>query len=62
MTTRVSPFDHHTDRLGRRWPGAIRATVRKLRKYGAEVIKFCGTGGVFSKTDTAVANNTVSER
>src|SRR5512140_3520997 len=34
-------------------PDAIRATVRKLRKYGAEVIKFCGTGGVFSKTDSA---------
>jgi len=34
-------------------PEAIRATVRKLRKYGAEVIKFCGTGGVLSKTDTA---------
>jgi imidazolonepropionase-like amidohydrolase len=33
-------------------PEAIRATVRKLRKFGAEVIKFCGTGGVFSKTDT----------
>jgi imidazolonepropionase-like amidohydrolase len=33
-------------------PAEIRATVRKLRKYGAEVIKFCGTGGVFSKTDT----------
>ena len=33
-------------------PENIRATVRKLRKYGAEVIKFCGTGGVFSKTDT----------
>jgi imidazolonepropionase-like amidohydrolase len=32
---------------------AIRATVRKLRKYGAEVIKFCATGGVLSKTDTA---------
>lgn len=30
----------------------IRATVRKLRKYGAEIIKFCGTGGVLSKTDT----------
>ncbi len=30
----------------------MRATVRKLRKYGAEVIKFCGTGGVFSKTDS----------
>jgi len=33
-------------------PDAIRATVRKLRKYGAEVIKFCATGGVFSKTDS----------
>jgi imidazolonepropionase-like amidohydrolase len=33
-------------------PEEIRATVRKLRKYGAEVIKFCGTGGVLSKTDT----------
>ncbi len=32
-------------------PEAIRATVRKLRKYGAEVIKFCATGGVLSKTD-----------
>jgi imidazolonepropionase-like amidohydrolase len=34
-------------------PEQIRAMVRKLRKYGAEVIKFCGTGGVLSKTDTA---------
>jgi len=33
-------------------PDAIRSTVRKLRKYGAEVIKFCGTGGVLSKTDS----------
>jgi imidazolonepropionase-like amidohydrolase len=33
-------------------PAEIRATVRRLHKYGAEVIKFCGTGGVFSKTDT----------
>lgn len=33
-------------------PQEIRATVRKLRKYGAEVIKYCGTGGVFSKTDS----------
>src|SRR5450830_50003 len=33
-------------------PDEIRATVRKLRKYGAEVIKFCATGGVFSKTDS----------
>jgi imidazolonepropionase-like amidohydrolase len=33
-------------------PEEIRATVRKLHKYGAEVIKFCGTGGVLSKADT----------
>jgi imidazolonepropionase-like amidohydrolase len=33
-------------------PEELRATVRRLRKYGAEVIKFCGTGGVLSKTDT----------
>jgi imidazolonepropionase-like amidohydrolase len=32
-------------------PEALRAMVRKLHKYGAEVIKFCGTGGVLSKTD-----------
>ncbi len=36
-------------------PEALRAMVRKLRKYGAEVIKFCGTGGVLSKTDSAGA-------
>jgi imidazolonepropionase-like amidohydrolase len=29
--------------------------VRKLHKYGAEVIKFCGTGGVLSKTDAVSA-------
>ena len=33
-------------------PEEIRATVRRLHKYGAEVIKFCGTGGVLSKADT----------
>lgn len=36
-------------------PEELRAMVRKLRKYGAEVIKFCGTGGVLSKTDTVGA-------
>ena len=36
-------------------PWELRATVRKLRKYGAEVIKFCGTGGVLSKTDAVAA-------
>ncbi len=33
-------------------PEAVRAAVRKNRKYGAEVIKFCATGGVMSKGDT----------
>jgi len=33
-------------------PESIRAVVRRLRKNGAEVIKFCGTGGVLSKTDS----------
>ena len=36
-------------------PEELRAMVRKLHKYGAEVIKFCGTGGVLSKTDIAGA-------
>ena len=33
-------------------PEAIRAKVRQMRKMGAQVIKFCATGGVFSKTDS----------
>jgi imidazolonepropionase-like amidohydrolase len=36
-------------------PEEIRAVVRKLHKYGAEVIKFCGTGGVLSKSDAVGA-------
>jgi imidazolonepropionase-like amidohydrolase len=36
-------------------PEELRIMVRKLRKYGAEVIKFCGTGGVLSKTDSVIA-------
>jgi imidazolonepropionase-like amidohydrolase len=36
-------------------PEELRAMVRKLQKYGAEIIKFCGTGGVLSKTDSAGA-------
>jgi imidazolonepropionase-like amidohydrolase len=36
-------------------PEELRAMVRKLHKYGAEVIKFCGTGGVFSKSDAVGA-------
>jgi imidazolonepropionase-like amidohydrolase len=32
-------------------PEAARKAVRTLRKYGAEVIKICATGGVLSKSD-----------
>ena len=32
-------------------PEAYRLLVRKLRKYGAQVIKICATGGVLSKSD-----------
>jgi len=33
-------------------PEAIRAKVRELHKYGAQVIKFCATGGVLSAGDS----------
>jgi imidazolonepropionase-like amidohydrolase len=36
-------------------PEAFPGLVRKLRKYGAEVIKVCMTGGVLSKTDSVGA-------
>ncbi|WP_404711229.1 amidohydrolase family protein [Sphingomonas sp. MMS24-J13] len=36
-------------------PEGFRALVRTLRKYGAEVIKVCMTGGVLSKTDSVGA-------
>jgi imidazolonepropionase-like amidohydrolase len=33
-------------------PDEARRMVRKMRKYGAEVIKICATGGVFSRGDS----------
>ncbi|WP_343527556.1 amidohydrolase family protein [Sphingomonas sp.] len=36
-------------------PEGFRAAVRTVRKYGAEVIKVCMTGGVLSKTDSVGA-------
>src|SRR6202007_2246299 len=36
-------------------PDGFRALVRKVHKYGAEVIKLCVTGGVLSRTDAAGA-------
>jgi imidazolonepropionase-like amidohydrolase len=36
-------------------PEGYRLLVRKVHKYGAEVIKICATGGVLSRTDVAGA-------
>jgi imidazolonepropionase-like amidohydrolase len=54
-TTEFPPSVKTNDPAVANGPEEIRATVRKLRKYGAEVIKFCGTGGVLSKTDSVGA-------
>jgi len=42
-------------------PWAVRAKVRENKKYGAQVIKFCGTGGVLSKGTTIGAQQFTSE-
>jgi imidazolonepropionase-like amidohydrolase len=54
-TTELPPSIKSHDPAVADGPDAIRKTVRMLRKYGAEVIKFCGTGGVLSKTDSVGA-------
>ena len=53
--TRFPPSITTPDTAIANGPEELRAMVRKLRKYGAEVIKFCGTGGVLSKTDSVGA-------
>jgi imidazolonepropionase-like amidohydrolase len=42
-------------------PEAGRQMVRQLRKYGAQVIKICATGGVFSRGDTPGAQQLTLE-
>lgn len=42
-------------------PWGVRKKVRQNKKYGAEAIKFCGTGGVFSKGTTIGAQQYTSE-
>jgi len=54
-TTELPPSIRSHDPAVSDGPEALRKTVRMLRKYGAEVIKFCGTGGVLSKTDSVGA-------
>ncbi|PHR62889.1 MAG: Xaa-Pro dipeptidase [Robiginitomaculum sp.] len=48
--TNLLPFEYHKKAGGvADGPWAVRAKVRENIKYGAKVIKFCGTGGVLSK-------------
>jgi imidazolonepropionase-like amidohydrolase len=54
-------FDHRADGVAD-GPWAARAMVRKHRKYGADVIKICATGGVFSKgTNPGARQYTMAE-
>ncbi|MGH8195904.1 MAG: metal-dependent hydrolase family protein, partial [Woeseiaceae bacterium] len=47
------PFDYHSTGEGvADGPWEVRAKVREIIKYGADVIKFCATGGVLSKGDS----------
>ncbi len=44
------PFEYHQTAGGvANGPWGVRQKVRENKKYGAQVIKFCGTGGVLSK-------------
>ena len=43
-------------------PAEARAKVRWLHKYGAEVIKICATGGVFSLGDRSAGSSSASTR
>jgi len=53
--------------LDRQWPNIanspdeFRALVRKMHKYGAQVIKICATGGVLSKGDAVGAQQMTFE-
>ncbi len=47
------PADYHDQSEGvANGPWAVRAKVREVIKYGADLIKFCATGGVLSKGDS----------
>lgn len=57
------PYEYHTVSEGvADGPWAVREKVRRNIKYGATVIKFCGTGGVLSKgTKVGVQQYTFEE-
>lgn len=46
-----SEYDHRGEGVAD-GPWAVRAKVREVIKYGADLIKFCATGGVLSKGDS----------
>lgn len=47
------PFEFHYTASGvADGPWAVRAKVREVIKYGADLIKFCATGGVLSRGDS----------
>jgi imidazolonepropionase-like amidohydrolase len=52
-------FDHSAEGVADGISG-VRHAVRRNVKYGVDVIKFCGTGGVFSKGDTPGAQQYTS--
>jgi imidazolonepropionase-like amidohydrolase len=53
-------FDYSADGVADGVAG-VRKAVRRNVKYGVDVIKFCGTGGVFSKGDTPGAQQYTSQ-
>ena len=56
------PFEYHAESEGvANGPWAARAKVREVIKYGADVIKFCATGGVLSKGDEVGASQYTPE-
>lgn len=48
----LAPEFHHQSEGAANGVVEVRTVVRRNIKYGADVIKYCGTGGVFSKGDT----------
>lgn len=48
-STYLPPSFNHKNRGVGDGPQELRALVREQRKYGAEIIKICATGGVFSR-------------
>ena len=58
----LAPEYHHKEEGVADGPWEVRAKVREVVKYGADVIKFCATGGVLSKgTDVGATQYSAEE-